>query len=216
MAEGESLEDTLSAGRLADLIERHGPRVLEAVVSALRDTPDSAPATAGRAQNGGQGVEWHAVGTIKSFDHKWPGVHEHYPPMTVYEGRDQMGLVRFCIGVPQERMKVHGRERGWASVWEVVNGQPREQRAVFLETDDFTTTGDRVALIAGKSGKPRQLFEPGEEPQLPSVYAGMRIAVHRDVCTGPYAKNRLGVLARDDEVQVMLDHALAHLRLRTR
>jgi hypothetical protein len=122
VAEGESLEDTLSAGRLADLIERHGPRVLEAVVSALRGTPDSAPATAGRAQNGGQGVEWHAVGTIKSFDHKWPGVHEHYPPMTVYEGRDQMGLVRFCIGVPQERMKVHGRERGWASVWEVVNG----------------------------------------------------------------------------------------------
>ena len=43
----------------------------------------------------------------------------------------------------------------------------------------------------------------------------MRIAVQRDVCNGPYAKNRLGVLAGANDVEVMLDHALAQMRLRT-
>jgi hypothetical protein len=54
-----------------------------------------------------------------------------------------------------------------------------------------------------------------EEHALPQIYKRMRIEVHRDRCNGPYAKNRLGVVANAEEPQVMLDHALAHLRLRT-
>lgn len=67
--------------------------------------------------------------------------------------------------------------------------------AVFAETDDFDTTGDHVAVISGKGGSKRAGFSPTE-------------------CHGPYAKNRLAVVATEDEVGVMLDHALAHLRLR--
>jgi hypothetical protein len=200
--------------RLADFIEQHAPGVIQTVVAALRGSAGSGPATI-EHPIGRTTMQWRKVGTIDNFDHPWPEVHEHYPPMVVYEAADNVGLVRFCIGVPRERMPVYGRERGWASVWEVVNGQPREQRAVFVDTDDFAATGERIALISGKDGQPKKLFEPNDAPLLPPVYSGMRTAVHRTVCSGPYAKNRLGVLATDDEPEVMLNHALAHLRLRT-
>jgi hypothetical protein len=34
-------------------------------------------------------------------------------------------------------------------------------------------------------------------------------------CNGPYAKNRLGVVATDADTDVMLNHGVAHLRLRS-
>ena len=139
----------------------------------------------------------------------------HYPSMPVFEGNDGRDLVRFAIGKPQERIPVYGRERGWISVWEVVNGQPRHQRAVFVETDDFSITGDHVAPIAGKGGEGKKLFEPSERDLLPAVYDGMRVEVHRDRCSGPNAKNRLTVVAREDEFEVMLNHALAHRHVRS-
>jgi hypothetical protein len=86
--------------------------------------------------------------------------------MTVWEGRDNQGIVRFAIGKPKERVPVYGKTRGWMDA-------------------------------------------------LPAAYEGLRIEVHRDRCDGPYAKNRLAVVAREDEPEVMLTHALAHLRLRS-
>ena len=100
------------------------------------------------------------------------------------------------------------------SVWEVVNGQPREQRAVFVETDDHNVTGDHIAVISGKDGYKKRGYAPSERHALPDAYDGMRVEVHRDRCNGPYAKNRLGVVATSEEAEVMLEHALAHLRLR--
>jgi hypothetical protein len=132
----------------------------------------------------------------------------------MWEGQDAEGIIRFAIGKPVERIPVYGRERGWISVWEVVNGQPREQRAVFVETDDFETTGDHVALISGRRGSKKAGFPPNERAALPPLYRGMRVETHRDRCNGPYAKDRLAVVAREDEQEVMLNHALAHLRLR--
>ena len=197
--------DTLNANRLANAIEKYGSDALRIIVEALRASGTKVvPAP----------VVWRKVDEISGFDHAWPEVHEHYPPMPVYEGLDEVGPVRFCIGVPEERMQLYGRDRGWASVWEVINRQPREQRAVFVDTDRFAETRDRVALISGKDGGPKKLFEPDDLQDLPVVYDGMRIVVHRDVCSGPYAKNRLGVLANENENDVMLNHALAHLRLR--
>src|SRR4051812_15084703 len=215
----------LSLARLADLIERYADAVVPALVAALRGLggePGDAPApTAPNGPPPSPAVSasathrWTPVGVIEDFEHIWPEVHEHYDPMTVWQTTDEHGLVRLALGRPRETLTVYGRERGWLSVWEVVNGQPREQRAVFLDTDDYATTGEGIALISGKDGRKKALFTPGEEHLLPPVYRGMRVEVHRDRCSGPYAKNRLGVVATDQDTEIMLEHGLAHLRLRS-
>lgn len=212
----------LAPRRLADLIERHADMVVPTVVAALRAAPE-AVAAASRSDPprplspvsaGAPPPRWTKVGVIEGFDHVWPEIHEHYGPMTVWETTDDRRVARLAVGRPAETLELYGRNRGWVSVWEVINGQPREQRAVFVDCDNYDATGERIALISGKDGRKRALFVPGEEHLLPPIYRTMRVEVHRDRCNGPYAKNRLGVIATDQDVEVMLNHGLAHLRLR--
>lgn len=228
-------KQSLTREELADLIEQHSEEVLKVVLVALREKPGPAAGGPGAATSeptssvddepspgtpGGNGsnvgVAWHEIGVIEGFEHRWPQGWEHYPDMRVYEGRDGEGVVRLAVGQPEKPLpNLYGRERHWVSVWEVINGQPREQRANFIETDDFATTGARIALISGKGGGKKALYSPGEEDQLPEVYKGMRTEVQRDRINGPQAKKRLGVVATDAEVEDMLNHALSHVRLRS-
>jgi hypothetical protein len=216
MATDSSTQPPISADRLADLLERHADSVVPLLVAALRAAPSdvAVPPAARTTPTGGPARHWNKVGVIEAFDHVWPNVHEHYPPMDVWETVDERGVARLAIGRPAETLELYGRVRGWVSVWEVVNGQPREQRAVFVDCDDYATTGEGIALISGKDGRKRGLYAPGEEHLLPPTYRALRVEVHRDRCNGPYAKNRLGVIASDEDVEVMLNHGLAHLRLR--
>ena len=210
--------DPLDRDQLAQVLEDHGQEALRLIIYALRGDALDAPAPPIRATRAvgkalGRREPWRPVGTIEGFEHQWPELHEHYGPMAVWETVDDHGPVRLAIGEPEERVDLYGRERGWVSIWEVINGQPREQRANFVETDNFATTGERIAHIRGKNGNRMAGYAPDEDHLLPAVYSNMRIEVQRDRLNGPYAKERLGVVATSDDVDVMLDHALTHLRL---
>ena len=206
----------LEKERLASFLEEHGDEVLDALIAGLRASAARDPAALASVAEATPAVTasvWRHVGEIDGFEHQWPEVHEHYGTMQVWEGADADGPVRLAIGAPRERLEIYGRERGWVSVWEVVNGQPREQRANFIEADDFDATGERIARIRGRGGNKKAGFAPHERHLLPAGYAGVRVEVQRDRCHGPYAPNRLGVVASDQEIETMLNHALAHLRL---
>lgn len=210
--------DPLDGDQLARALEDHGQEALRLIIDALRNKESDAHAVpAGGSPAGRQALgrrePWRQVETIESFEHQWPELREHYGPMAVWESVDDQGPVRLAIGEPRERIELYGRERGWLSVWEVINRQPREQRANFVETDDFATTRERIAHIRGKNGNRMAGYAPSERHLLPAVYANMRIEVQRDRMNGPYAKERLGVVATSDDIEVMLDHALTHLRL---
>jgi hypothetical protein len=226
----------LKPGELADLIEQHAGLV----VAALRAF-DGGPATTTETDDEAMPMEttgtpgastgtgppsWIEVDLLEGFETRWPApevlraqgyaqLHEHYGPMKVYEGRDDARLVRLAIGAPSERYEFYGRDRGWLSVWEVVNGRPARQLANFIEVDDFAKTHDRAALISGKDGGAKKGFAPNERQLLPKLYSSMRVEVQRDRIVAPYSRNRLVVVARDGEMNIMLDHALAHLRLRS-
>jgi hypothetical protein len=173
--------------------------------SSARPSPSQSPA----------GGRWRQVDAIEGFVATWPEGKEHYGPMLVYEMDTEHGPVRLTIGEPRERRELYGRERGWASVWHVVNGRPAQQLANFIETDDFEVTRERAAIISGKDGAARKGFARGEESLLPDVYRDMEIEVQRDRIVGPNARNRLAVVASEDDTDTMLDHGLAHLRLRS-
>jgi hypothetical protein len=220
---------------LADTIEQVAARI----VSALRNRGIPHPvAPAGQMTRGSTAQpsaatsaadvdpKWTEVEPIEQFEAVWPApeawkaqghdqMHEHYGPMRVFDGNDGNRVVRLAVGAPEERYEFYGKERGWVSVWEVANDRPVRQLANFIEVDDFDQTGDRAALISGKDGAAKKGFAPTERHLLPAVYDGMRIEVQRDRIVGPYSRNRLVVIARDDEIEVMLNHALAHLRLRS-
>lgn len=224
MPASASPSPSMNSEQLAQAIEQHGQDALQLVLRALRkngsERPPARSVPSGQAPTtpstaGGRLYPWRQVDVIEGFEHRWPEVHEHYGPMTVWESRDDQGPVRLAIGQPRERLPLYGCERGWVSIWEVINGQPREQRANFIETDDLKTTGERIAHISGKGGHRMAGFVPGEEHLLPAVYSGMKIELQRDRLRGPYAKNRLGVVATAQDRDTMLDHALAHLRLRS-
>lgn len=225
----------LKPSELANLIEQHASLIVAALRaydggrSGANDREDMAmptQATGAAGASAATGVpSWVEVDLIEGFETKWPApevlraqgyaqLHEHYRPMKVYEGHDQIGLVRLAIGEPEERYEFYGRERGWLSVWEVINGRPARQLANFIEVDDFPKTNDRAALISGKDGGAKKGFTPTERELLPELYKSMRVEVQRDRIVGPYSRNRLVVVARDDEKDVILNHALAHLRLR--
>jgi hypothetical protein len=224
MLAAASAHPPLSREQLAQAIDQYGHAALQLVSEALRQD-DRSSAPAGSNPPGptpsipsaaiGRLEPWRQVDVIEGFEHRWPEVHEHYGPMAVFESRDEQGPVRFAVGQPRERLTLYGRERGWVSIWEVINGQPREQRANFIETDNFETTGERIAHISGKGGNRMAGFLPEEEHLLPPVYRSMKIEVQRDRMQGAYAKNRLGVVATSEDTDPMLDHALAHLRLRS-
>jgi hypothetical protein len=212
----------ITRGELAEFIEQHGTDVLELILSALRDGPrtpssaDGVPIESPKgAPVGGRLDPWRQVGVIEDFVARWPDGPERYGPMAVYESRDANGPVRLAIGQPKTRRTLYGLDRGWVSVWHVVNGRPLQQLANFLEADDFETTGDRAALISGKDGTRKKGFAPAEQGLLPTVYRDLRIEIHRDRLNGPKARNRLAVIATTAEVDAMLDHALAHLHLRS-
>ncbi|HTA34508.1 MAG TPA: hypothetical protein VK721_13905 [Solirubrobacteraceae bacterium] len=207
---------------LAHFIEQHGDDVLELLLAVLLNAA-GAPSGGGAAHAKdstataklGRLDPWQQVGVIEDFVTRWPEGYEYYGPMAVYETRDDHGSVRLAIGQPTSRLTLYGAERGWVSVWHVVNGRPVQQLANFLETDDFEATGERGALISGKDGARKKGFAPGEDSLLPPVYESMRVEVHRDHFNGPKARNRLAVIATDQDTDAMLDHALAHLHLRS-
>jgi hypothetical protein len=210
--------DPLDGDRLAQVLEDHGQEALRLIIDALRDKKSEAPAEPTRRSRAvgkalGRREPWRQVDIIEGFEHQWPELHEHYGPMAVWESADDQGPVRLAIGEPQERLDLYGRKRGWLSIWQVINGQPRDQRANFVETDDYATSGERIAHIRGKNGNRMAGYAPTEKHLLPAVYANMRIEVQRDRMNGRYAKERLGVVATSDDIEVMLDHALTHLRL---
>ena len=213
-SEGSSLIDSIVAGLLAEepigKFAKGLPQQQFKQPGTRTEPSRLPPPAASLATN------WRVVATI-SFEKSFPSDEvptEHFVDVPVYETDDANGIHQIALGPPRERAQLYGRERGWLSAWSVVNGTPRQLRAVFVECDDFGQSNERAAVIYGLGGNGRRAFAPAQRDQLPAMYATRRVEVQRDRCRGPYAKNRLALIARTDEVNLMLDHAHRQAQLR--
>ena len=107
----------------------------------------------------------------------------------------------------------YGKERGYWVAFEMVNGQKRRPILIFMEADDFDTSGALVAVLKGKGAGGRSMFAPGDD--LPVGYERLTVEIFRDRVSGPQAYNRLAVVAEGGGRQAMCTHAFLQLGLRS-
>lgn len=153
-------------------------------------------------------AQWTKVGELEGQSYKWPedaGGLEVYSRFELWQGD---GLT---IGVGYGSSAIlKNLERTHIALFKMGAGGGSKRPVVyFTETDLYAETGERFSPIRGKAGG-RSLFAPGD--QLPPDYDGMRIETLRDVVAGHW--NVLAIIAKDDELETMLNHAAAQIRLR--
>jgi hypothetical protein len=96
----------------------------------------------------------------------------------------------------------------------LTSGSPQVPLAEFQGTDDFDRSRELIAIIRGQGG-PRSKKMFGRDDPLPRVYTeDFRTDLYSDRIRVRGAWAKVGVLARVDEPETMLNHALIQARRR--
>ena len=145
-------------------------------------------------------IEWVKTGALEGQTYTWPEGTEHYDPFETWEGG---GLK---LGVGYRAMP----DRSYVAIFKMGEGGGSKRPIVyFTDADDFATTHERVSPIRGRDGG-RSFFGP-KDP-LPPEYDGVKIDSFRGRIDGRW--NVQAVVANEDDVTTMLNHAAAQIRLR--
>jgi hypothetical protein len=93
-------------------------------------------------------------------------------------------------------------------------GRHREPLVEFVAADDYEHTRELVAVIRGSDGG-RRMYGPGDT--LPAIYTErFRTEIYNERIIHPGAWNKLVVVAREDDDEAILNHALIQSRRRYR
>jgi hypothetical protein len=156
---------------------------------------------------------WRLAREMDGQSYAWPEERELYDEYRLFSAEVQgHGTVHIALGKNLHR-------QAWASdrmhiVAFLTSGSPQVPLAEFQGTDDFDQTRELIAIIRGQGGpRSKKMFGPADP--LPPVYTErFRTALYSDRIRVRGAWAKVGVLAREDEPDVMLDHALIQARRR--
>lgn len=154
---------------------------------------------------------WEQVGEpVSGVRYTWGEDHDVYDPFLTYEGWTSKGKAKLAIGKCR-RTRVHGQDRIYYIVISI--GPEGGMRAIaeFLATDDYSDTGEVIAIIKGKEGSGRQ-FDSVDE--LPQIYKGWETVTYRDRVSYPGSYSKQGLVCNEDDAELMLNHSLAQIQLR--
>lgn len=131
------------------------------------------------------------------FEFRWPdGTLEPYDEAFEGTAADGTQQVRVRLGLGDR--PAAGADRRRAVVF--VNERPLVE---FVGADDFDRTRLMASLLKGPDNKVVQV-----QDNVPDEYRHLRVGQFRSVVTGPYASWGLAVIARDDDHETMVRHAL--------
>jgi hypothetical protein len=156
---------------------------------------------------------WRLVREREDESYQWPEGRDRYSRYRVF-----MGSVRaegaVCIGLGETvRRNKWGRDRKYVVAF-LSSGSPQQPLAEFVATDDYEQTRELVAVIRGSDGG-RRMYGAGDA--LPEVYEErFRTQLYSDRVVHPGVWNKVVVVAREDEDEAMLNHALIQSRRRYR
>jgi hypothetical protein len=157
--------------------------------------------------------DWRPVRERDGESYRWPKRRDRYAPYRVFMGTTRAeGAVQIGLG-ETIRESAWGRDRKYVVAF-LSSGSPQEPLVEFVAADDYEQTRELVAVIRGSDGG-RRMYGAGDA--LPAVYVErFRTEIYNDRIRYPGAWNKLVVVAREDDDEAMLNHALIQSRRRDR
>jgi hypothetical protein len=158
-------------------------------------------------------TDWRLVREREAESYQWPKLRDRYAPYRVFMGTTGAeGAVQIGLG-ETVRENTRGRDRKYVVAF-LSSGSPQEPLCEFAAADDYDETRELVAVIRGSDGG-RRMYGAGDT--LPPVYVErFRTQFYNERIVYPGAWNKLVVVAREDDHETMLNHALIQSRRRYR
>ncbi|HEX3324367.1 MAG TPA: hypothetical protein VHR65_04420 [Solirubrobacterales bacterium] len=155
--------------------------------------------------------EWRLVRELPGQAYRWPKELESYVRYTIYAAdTPREGRVHIALG-EAPRTATWGRDRKYFIAF-LTSSSPQTPLVEFLETDDSKDTREYLAIVRGKDGG-RKMYGPGDS--LPDVYRReFRIETYSDRISERGSWRKAAVIAREDDHNTMLNHALIQARRR--
>jgi hypothetical protein len=157
--------------------------------------------------------DWRVLRERKGESYRWPTGRDRYKPYRVFIGTTRAeGAVQIGLGETIRKNK-WGRDRKYVVAF-LSAGAPQQPLVEFVAADDYERTRELVAVIRGSDGA-RRMYGVGDA--LPAVYTErFRTQVYNDRVVHPGAWNKIVVVAREDDDEAILNHALIQSRRRHR
>jgi hypothetical protein len=176
-------------------------RAPDAVVAPARGRPLDLP------------EDWRLVRERKGESYRWPSGRDRYKPYRVFIGTTRAeGAVQIGLGDTVRKNK-WGRDRKYVVAF-LSAGSPQQPLVEFVAADDYEQTRELVAVIRGSDGG-RRMYGVGDA--LPAVYTErFRTQIYNERVVHPGAWHKIVVVAREDDHEAMLNHALIQSRRRYR
>jgi len=174
--------------------------------------PDNAAAPA-RAGPLDLPEDWRLVREREGESYRWPNGRDRYKPYRVFMGTTRAeGAVQVGLGETVRNNK-WGRDRKYVVAF-LSAGSPQQPLVEFVAADDYEQTRELVAVIRGSDGG-RRMYGLGDA--LPAVYTErFRTQIYNERVVHPGVWNKIVVVAREDDHEAILNHALIQSRRRYR
>jgi hypothetical protein len=184
------------------------------VIKALGADGDSELADAlDRARTGSLPESWRLLRERDGESYGWPNGRDRYSTYRVFMATTRTeGAVQIGLGETIRENK-WGRDRKYVVAF-LSSGSPQQPLVEFVAADDYEQTRELVAVIRGSDGG-RRMYSAGDT--LPALYnERFRTQIYNERVVYPGAWNKVVVVAREDDEQTMLNHALIQSRRRDR
>lgn len=177
---------------------------------------DGAPSRAPAPARGGPldlPEDWALMREREGESYRWPNGRDRYNPYRVFMGATRAeGAVQVGLGETLRKNK-WGRDRKYVVAF-LSGGSAQQPLVEFVAADDYEQTHELVAVIRGSDGG-RRMYGVGDA--LPAVYTKrFRTQIYNERVVHPGVWNKIVVVAREDDHETILNHALIQSRRRSR
>lgn len=157
--------------------------------------------------------DWRLMREREGESYRWPQGRDRYKPYRVFMGTTRAeGAVQIALGEAIRKNK-WGRDRKYVVAF-LSGGSPQQPLVEFVAADDYEQTRELVAVIRGSDGG-RRMYGAGDT--LPAAYSErFRTQIYNERVVHQGAWNKVVVVAREDDDDAMLNHALIQSRRRYR
>jgi len=154
---------------------------------------------------------WRLLREREGESYQWPEERDRYSGYRVFLGTTRAeGVVYIGLGETMRKNK-WGRDRKYIVAFRS-SGSPQQPLVEFVAADDYEETRELVAVIRGSDGG-RRMYGAGDT--LPAIYQErFRTQMYSERVVYRGVWNKVVVVAREDDDETMLNHALLQSRRR--